>query len=193
MPRRSAKTNLMSALDHPEIVSAYIEEELGQRNISLVGRLEDAKHLDIHISPLGAIPKKGRPGKWRLIMDLSSPKGLSINDGIAKEDCSFHYASVDWAVQRIVQLGQHTLLAKMDIRKAYRNIPIAPTDRHLLGFTWDEKVYVDKVLPFGLRSAPLIFSATADALLWIMYKRGVSYIRRLRGQPPQSQQNYYNS
>ena len=105
-------------------------------------------------------------------MDLSSPEGLSINDGIAKEDCSFHYASVDWAVQRIVQLGQHALLAKMDIRKAYRNIPIAPTDRHLLGFTWDEKVYVDKVLPFGLRSAPLIFSAIADALLWIMHKRG---------------------
>ena len=108
-------------------------------------------------------------------MDLSSPEGLSINDGIAKEDCSFHYASVDWAVQRIVQLGQHALLAKMDIRKAYRNIPIAPTDRHLLGFTWDEKVYVDKVLPFGLRSAPLIFSAIADALLWIMHKRGVSW------------------
>ena len=66
LPRRSAKTNLMLALDHPEIVSAYIEEELGQRNIGLVGRLEDAKHLDIHISPLGAIPKKGRPGKWSL-------------------------------------------------------------------------------------------------------------------------------
>ena len=162
----------MSALDHSEIVSAYIEEELGQRNIGLVGRLEDAKHLDIHISPLGAIPKKGRPGKWRLILDLSSPEGLSINDGIAKEDCSFHYASVDWAVQQIVQLGQHALLAKMDIRKAYRNIPIAPTDQHLLGFTWDEKVYVDKVLPFGVRSAPLIFSAIADVLLWIMHKRG---------------------
>ena len=49
----------MSALDHPEIVSAYIEEELGQRNISLVGRLEDAKHLDIHISLLGSDPQKG--------------------------------------------------------------------------------------------------------------------------------------
>ena len=59
LPRRSAKTNLMSALDHPEIVSAYIEEELGQRNISLVGRLEDAKHLDIHISLLGSDPQKG--------------------------------------------------------------------------------------------------------------------------------------
>ena len=32
----------------------------------------------------------------------------------------------------------------------------------------------DKVLPFSLRSAPLIFSTVADALLWIMLKRGVS-------------------
>ena len=70
----------MSVLDHPEIVSAYIEEELGQRNIGLVGRLEDANYLDIHISPLGAILKKGRPGKWRLIMDPLSPEGLSINE-----------------------------------------------------------------------------------------------------------------
>ena len=149
-------------LDHLEIVSAYIEEELGQRNISLVGQLEDAKHLDIHISLLGAIPKKGRPGKWKLIMDLSSPEGHSINDGIAKEDCSFHCTSVDWAVQWTTQLGQHPQLAKIDMRKTYCNIPIAPTDRHLLGFTWGEKVYVDKVLPFSLRSAPLIFSAIAD-------------------------------
>ena len=35
---------------------------------------------------------------------------------------------------------------------------------------------VDKVLPFGLRSAPLIFTAIADALQWIMCKRGVQHI-----------------
>ena len=51
---------------------------------------------------------------------------------------------------------------------------VSPADRHLLGFLWDGNVYVDKVLPFGLRSAPLI-SAVADALLWIMHRRGVTW------------------
>ena len=140
-----------------------------------MGQLEDAMNLDIHISPLGAIPKKGRQGRWRLSMDLSSPKSVSIAKcNFAKEQCSFHYASVDWVVEQIAQLGRHGALAKMDINNAYHNIPIAPNDRHLLRFTWDGRVYIDKVLPFGLRSAPLISLAIANTLLWIMHKRGVS-------------------
>jgi len=52
-------------------------------------------------------------------MDLSSPEGFSVNNGIAKEDCSFHYASVDLVVEQIrhLQLGPGTLMAT-----AYRNI-----------------------------------------------------------------------
>jgi len=65
-------------------------------------------------------------------------------------------------------------MAKMDIQRAYRNIPVDPNDWRLLGFQWQSQVYVDKALPFGLRSAPLIFSAVADALLWIMERQGVS-------------------
>lgn len=108
-------------------------------------------------------------------MDLSSPEGYSVNDGISKEDCSFHYTSVDAAVSRIVQLGAGSLLAKMDIQHAYRNIPVAPGDRQFLGLSWQGQIYIDKVLPFGLRSAPVIFSAVADALLWMMRQRGVSW------------------
>ena len=37
-------------------------------------------------------------------------------------------------------------------------------------------MYVDKALPFGLRSALIIFMAVADALQWIMQKNGVSYV-----------------
>jgi len=73
--------------------------------------------------------------------------------------------SVDWAMGWIIQLGQVTLLAKMDIQNAYGNIPIVPADRHLLGFLWKYKVYINEVLPFGLRSAPIIFSAVANTLL----------------------------
>ena len=36
-------------------------------------------------------------------------------------------------------------------------------------------VFVDKVLPFGLRSAPLIFSAIADALQFMMGQNGVKF------------------
>ena len=45
----------------------------------------------IHISPLGVIPKKNKQGKYLLIVDLSSPAGFSINDGISQELSSMKY------------------------------------------------------------------------------------------------------
>ena len=103
-------------------------------------------------------------------MNLSAPEGGSVNDGIDKELAAVSYISVDDIVTRILKLGRGTLLAKTDIKQAYRNVPIHPEDRLLLGMQWEGKVYVDTALPFGLRSATLIFSALADALLWIMRK-----------------------
>jgi len=35
---------------------------------------------------------------------------------------------------------------------------------------------MDRVLPFGLRSAPIIFLAVADVLKWIMCQKGVSWV-----------------
>lgn len=60
-----------------------------------MGSLETAQAMGIHISPFGVIPKKNRPNKWRLIVNLSAPEGASVNDGIGKELASVSYASVD--------------------------------------------------------------------------------------------------
>ena len=38
---------------------------------------------------------------------------------------------------------------------------------------WRDKLYADTTLPFGLRSAPKLFNAVADALQWIMEYNGV--------------------
>ncbi len=125
---------------------------------------------------MGVIPKKHQPGKWRLIVDLSSPEGHSTNDGISKELASLSYTSVDQVAQCIATLGQGALLAKMDIKQAYRNVPVHPQDRLLLGMRWEQKTLIDTALPFGLRSAPLIFSALAYMLMWIMQQKGARFV-----------------
>ncbi len=84
-------------------------------------------------SPFGVIPKKGRPGKWRLIVNLSAPDGGSTNDGIARELASVAYTSVEEVVRRVMELGSGVLMAKADVRDAYRNVPVHPRDRWLLG------------------------------------------------------------
>ena len=171
---RSSRFNMLSATEHPQVVAEYIGKELSSHHLIEVNLREDVLPYT-HISPLGVIPKKGRPNCWRMIMDLSSPSGHSVNDGIAKELCSLRYASLDLAAAKVAELGSGALLAKMDICQAYRNIPVAPEDKPLLGLKWNGRTYVDQVLPFGLRSAPMIFSAIADGLLWIMKKKGASW------------------
>ena len=67
------------------------------------------------------------------------------------------------------------LLAKLDLHNAYRMVPVHPDDHGLLGVCWGEEVFIDTALPFGLRSAPKIFSAMSDALAWILQARGVTH------------------
>ena len=97
-----------------------------------------------------------------------------MNDGIPKVLCGLSYITIEDAIQRIIQLGLNTLLAKLDIKSAFRLLPVHPADRHLLGMEWRNSIYLDTCLPFGLHSAPKIFNILADLLEWITSKRGVS-------------------
>ncbi|MCG8431273.1 MAG: hypothetical protein MJA29_08890, partial [Candidatus Omnitrophica bacterium] len=67
-------------------------------------------------------------------------------------------------------------MAKIDIKSAYRLIPVHPDDRKYLGMRWNGNLYIDAMLPFGLRSAPKIFTALADALEWGIAQKGVDHI-----------------
>ena len=74
------------------------------------------------------------------------------------------------------RLGCGSLLAKSDIKHAYRQIPVHLQDRPLLGMRWQGNWYIDATLPFGLRSAPIIFLAVADALEWVVKSRGAGHV-----------------
>ena len=87
-----------------------------------------------------------------------------MNNGIVEELATLPYVSLDEVVSGILQRGKGAIMAKMDIRQAYSNIPIHPSNRVLLGMQWRGAMYVDATLPFGLRSLPIIFSALADIL-----------------------------
>ena len=91
-----------------------------------------------------------------------------MNDGVDTLLCSLTYASVDDAVENVGQLGRGALLAKFDLESAYRLVPVHPVDCLLLGVKWAGEVFVDGALLFELHSAPKLFTAVADALLWVM-------------------------
>ena len=76
--------------------------------------------------------------------------------------------TVDMIADKVTALGTETLVAKLDIKSAFRIVPVHPSDRVLLGMQWQDSWYVDMVLPFGLQrySTPLPMSSS----IWHMPK-----------------------
>mgnify|MGYP002259925768 CR=1 FL=1 len=163
---KSATTNKPSAKQHPDVIDRYLANEVSLGRVA--GPFSSPPLPNLHISSFGVIPKKGQPGKWRLIVDLSSPGGWSVNDGIDPNDFALQYITVDQIISMVSKYGQGALVAKFDVEAAYRNIAVHPGDRFLLGLKWRDRYYVDLALPFGLRSAPFIFNSVADMVEWIL-------------------------
>ena len=142
----------------------------------MVGPLPKTAAPMAHISRFGVIPKAHQPNKWRLIVDLSHPKGGSVNDGIPRDLCSMSYITVDEAIEAVLKLGRGTLLAKIDIKNAFRLIPVHPAIRHRLAMEWNDSIFIDTCLPFGLPSAPKLFNILSDLLEWILQRQGVTFL-----------------
>ena len=174
-PLKSASANMTSATEHPDVIDEYLDKELARGR--MLGPFTDTADLPpLQVNRFGVIPKGHNTGKWRLITDLSFPKGRSVNDGIDPAFCSMAYTTVEEVATLAASLGKGTLMAKVDIESAYRLIPVHPQDRPLLAMEWKGKVFIDPMLPFGLRSAPKIFNAVADALNWILHRAGIEHV-----------------
>ena len=122
-PTRSTPSNMLSAREHPEVISDCLARECSEGRV--LGPLDPSLPLYVHTSGFGVIPKHSL-GRWRLIVDMSAPGGVNVNDGIDKSSC---YVGIKDAIKGIVSYGVGALLAKINVKNAYRNIPIHPDDR----------------------------------------------------------------
>ena len=106
-------------------------------------------------SPLNTVPKKDSEER-RVILDLSCPRGFSVNDGVPADSYlgvafRLHFPSVDALVDIVKEKGLGCLMFKRDLKKAYRQIPVDPGDVHLLGYGWKGHILCDRVLPMRQR------------------------------------------
>ena len=124
---KPAKRNKPSALHHAHIVDAYLVNEVSLGRVS--GSFSSSPFPRLHISSFGVIPKKGQPGKWHLLVYLSSPGGASVNNSIYPQDFSLQYSKDDQVICMVSHYGPGALMAKFDVESAYRNIPVHPYDR----------------------------------------------------------------
>ena len=162
--------NLLSARNNEAQVTEAILKELTRGHTS--GPFPYPPFTHTHCSPIGSAPKPD--GSVRLILDLSSPRGQSVNDGISKEEFTCSYSKFDDAVSIVLHLGQGAVMGKIDIKHAFRICPVAPEQRPLLCFEWLGNFFTDTRIPFGSRSSPFIFNTFAVALAWIVLNSDVT-------------------
>ena len=147
----------------------YEATQLVGNEISLgrvAGPFDNPPLQNLRLSPVGMVPKKG--GSYRLIHHLSHPLGTSVNDFIDKKYCSVKYSSFDDALDMLAALGPGAMVARLDIKNAFRLLPVHKSDFQLLGFKIQGKIFVDKCLPFGCSVSCSKFEKFSTFLEWVL-------------------------
>ena len=159
--------NNKSARDIPDKVSEAIAKEVQRGHTA--GPFLHPPFPHCHVSPIGAAPKPD--GSCRLVLDLSQPTGDSVNDNIDKAEFPCNYTHFDAATDLVFRMGKGSYLTKIDIKHAYRLLPVRKEDWPLLVYYWEGKYYVDVKLPFGGRSSASLFNSFADLVCWVLNEK----------------------
>ena len=143
--------NNRSAIENDIFVSREIEK------LQRKGCISEVVHKPTCVSPLTvAFNKNGKP---RLVLDCRD-----VNPHLLQ--FKFKYEDVSIAKQ-IFQTGD--FLFSFDLKSAYHHIEIFEQHKTYLGFAWEKEgrtlYYQFTVLPFGLATAPYIFTKTMKVIL----------------------------
>jgi hypothetical protein len=102
-------------------------------------------------------------------MNLSSPKGNSLNDAIDMDTVQkIGMSSPKIFAEELVKAGKGALFSKSDIVDAYKLIPNAVQQWRLFGFKWLGKYFFDKAKVFGSKEAPAGFDSLPETILNIV-------------------------
>ena len=137
-------------------VKKYLKKELANNAVLGPFYLNPFAHK-AYLSPLNTRDKKDSEEK-RIVINMSFPKGNSINDRIKKdsyldEQICLKYPTVDKLVEIVKKKGKGCMLFKRDLHQFYRQIQVCPRDYNKLGVVFEGKWYFDKVLVMGCRSS----------------------------------------
>jgi hypothetical protein len=118
--------------------------------------------VDSFISNQFVVPKKAT-GKYRPIFNLKA-----LNQFICYEH--FKMECLDNVKYLICR---NDWLVKLDLQDAYFVVPVTSQHRKFLRFIWDGVVYQYVCLPFGLSSAPRIFTKLMKPIIAHLRKLGI--------------------
>ncbi|KAL9955063.1 hypothetical protein ACROYT_G042667 [Oculina patagonica] len=161
-------------------VEQTIRDEIAQRNyvISAVKpRIIAPAGFGPEAKPEEASLESPRIYPCLFMMSIFWPHGQAVNDYISTD--SFKFQTLDDAVKL---LKANYYMAKIDLRHAYRSVPIHPDNYQATGCKWQfsgDKLFTyfyDTRLPFGAKSSPEIFHRLTQSVRRMMARRGFTDI-----------------
>ena len=108
-------------------------------------------------------------GAWRPIIDLSLLNKSVMGTKFRMETVQSVLSSIrkdDWMIS-------------LDLKDAYLQVPIHPNSRKYLRFSTPEGVYQFKVLPFGLKTSPQVFTRVMAPVSVLLLSKGIRMLRYL--------------
>ena len=153
----SKATNAPSAFDAgPQVTDAiadWINKGFAYGPVSLNEVPKNAKFSGIMTRP--------KPnGSVRIILNLSSPIGTCVNEGIDKDDFPTTMSSTsDW-LRALHKAGRRARFCKIDWSDAYKHIAVHEEDVDLQWFQWGGMCFKELCLIFGSVSSAGIFDRT---------------------------------
>jgi hypothetical protein len=110
-------------------------------------------------------------GSVRVILNLSAPKGRSVNDGIDKAEFPATMSSTAAWIAVLNEAGRGCLITKTDWAAAYKHICVREEDTDLQWFSWCGKFFKELCLIFGGVSSAGIFDDAAKLVLDLVCRR----------------------
>eukprot|EP00752_Nemacystus_decipiens_P007888 g7048.t1 len=155
----------------------------------------------LRVSPMGVVKEK--EGKIREIHDLTVEVGEGRSVNASTEFSEIPECTMASALKRLItrllQLRKddptaHLVLQKMDLKGAFRHIPVDPGGAQVFGYLWGDLLVVDLRLPFGWRGSPGWFGLVAGGIehaqcnitvdTVVRTPSGVKAVEHVRVEPP---------
>jgi hypothetical protein len=110
-------------------------------------------------------------GTARIILNLSAPKGSSVNDGIDKDEFPATMSSTTAWLEVLYKAGRNCWICKTDWSAAYKHFAVTERDTDLQWFSWGGKYFKELALIFGGSSSAGIFDDGAKVVLDLVCRK----------------------
>ena len=169
---KSDPINHKSATQFPSHVTHYIAEEKSFN--AIIGPFKDPP-IQLHTSPF-LTREKSNSEHRRVIVDLSWPLNNAVNTHVRSDnymgvDFALTLPSIDSVTQAVKKFGKNCHIAKIDISRAYKHVPIDPRDIKFLGLFWED-YFIELNLCFGYKNGAALFQRLSDSVRFIMKQEG---------------------